>query len=292
MTLNDLKQNILSVIAKMKTNLTGKGVAVNESDTLHTLADKVNDINVGEISVIDLNNTKFAYSTFTSIPEYIKQANWDEITSADRMFFGCNLLSVDGIDTAHIKTFTSFLEKNKALINFPSISFASAESLNLCFNENTSLKVINELNAPNVVYFNNAFWGCTSLTEIGVINISSAQANFAFENCSSLKKIGQINASFMTCQRIFEKCTSLEYIKMMSLGAWSNNTTYDFSGATIWGTGSDENRQSVIDSLITYSHNRLEAGFPVGVIKLSSNTKALLTEDEITQITNKGYTVA
>lgn len=79
---------------------------------------------------------------------------------------------------------------------------------------------------------------------------------------------------------------------MISLGGWSNNTTYDFSGATIWGTGSDENKQSVIDSLITYSHNRLESGFSVGIIKLSNATKALLTEDEITQITNKGYTIA
>lgn len=79
---------------------------------------------------------------------------------------------------------------------------------------------------------------------------------------------------------------------MILLGGWSDNTTYDFSGATIWGTGSDENKQSVIDSLITYSHNRLESGFSVGIIKLSNATKALLTEDEITQITNKGYTIA
>lgn len=292
MTLNDLKQNIASVIAKMKANLTGKGVAVDESDTLHTLADKVNDINIGEISIIDLHNTKFAYSTFTEIPEYIKNSNWDEITSVDKMFLECNLSSVDGINTEHITSFVSFLEKNRNLTYFPNISFASAVTLNSCFSQNTSLKYVNELNAPNVIFFNNTFWGCTSLTEIGVINIYSSQSNFAFENCTSLKKIGQINASFKLCQNIFNKCTSLEYIKMISLGGWSNNTTYDFSGATIWGTGSDENKQSVIDSLITYSHNRLESGFSVGIIKLSNATKALLTEDEITQITNKGYTIA
>jgi hypothetical protein len=72
----------------------------------------------------------------------------------------------------------------------------------------------------------------------------------------------------------------------------STLTTYDFSGASNWGTFSEENRQSLIDSLITYSYDRASNGMSTATIKLSANTKALLTEEEIAQITNKGFTIA
>ena len=51
-------------------------------------------------------------------------------------------------------------------------------------------------------------------------------------------------------------------------------------------------RQSVIDTLITYSYDRATAGYSTCTVTLHANTKALLTEDEIAQITAKGYTLA
>lgn len=69
-------------------------------------------------------------------------------------------------------------------------------------------------------------------------------------------------------------------------------TTYDFSGASVWGTRGEENRQSLTDSLITYSYDRASAGMATATIQLSANTKSLLTEDEIAQITAKGFTIA
>ena len=51
-------------------------------------------------------------------------------------------------------------------------------------------------------------------------------------------------------------------------------------------------RQSVIDTFITYSYDRATAGYSACSINLSTNTKALLTQDEIAQITAKGYTLA
>lgn len=64
-----------------------------------------------------------------------------------------------------------------------------------------------------------------------------------------------------------------------------SSTTYDFSTANNWGTGGDKSRQSVIDSLITYS-------VPKNItIQLSQNTYNLLTEDELNQMITKGYTI-
>ena len=72
----------------------------------------------------------------------------------------------------------------------------------------------------------------------------------------------------------------------------SNLTSYRLHSAISWGTGSEENRQSLIDSLITYSYDRASAGMDTATITLSANTKALLTEEEIAQITNKGFTIS
>ena len=92
----------------------------------------------------------------------------------------------------------------------------------------------------------------------------------------------------------FSGCTSLQFALIKNIGK-STLTTYDFSGATVWGENSDEipdARQSLIDSLITYSYDRASNGMETATIKLSATTKALLTEEEIAQITNKGFTIS
>lgn len=62
---------------------------------------------------------------------------------------------------------------------------------------------------------------------------------------------------------------------------WGHNTSYI-----------PDARKSLIDSLITYSFDRAAAGYSNCTISLHSKTKALLTEEEIAQITAKGFTIA
>lgn len=50
-------------------------------------------------------------------------------------------------------------------------------------------------------------------------------------------------------------------------------------------------RQDLVDSLLTNSFDRASAGYSVFTITLSQETFNLLTEEEITAITNKGYTI-
>lgn len=66
---------------------------------------------------------------------------------------------------------------------------------------------------------------------------------------------------------------------------------YDFSNLTLWGQDNEDcpnARQSLIDSLITYSKDLAGSSVP---IVLSSNTYSLLTSDELSQIRAKGYSV-
>lgn len=140
-----------------------------------------------------------------------------------------------------------------------------------------------------------------------------ADATATFSNCSSLRKVkGDLKVTVF--YQTFHSCSSLTHLDSIDIenatriqGPFGSSalvrvtikgigkstlTTYDFSGATVWGTGGEENRQSLIDSLITYSYDRASNGMATATIKLSATTKALLTEEEIAQITNKGFTIA
>lgn len=98
------------------------------------------------------------------------------------------------------------------------------------------------------------------------------------------------------------------YMLIKNLGMQESCTTADLKGG-YWGTkigyveaydtykqriidAVADARQSVIDTLITYSYDRATAGYSTCTVTLHADTKALLTEDEIAQITAKGYTLA
>lgn len=93
----------------------------------------------------------------------------------------------------------------------------------------------------------------------------------------------------------FTKAEWLRKITLKDLGTKSGFKSADFTNWTVWGVNNaaiTDARQSLIDSLITYSFDRAAAGYSKCTIKLSAKTKALLTEEEIAQITAKGFTIA
>lgn len=108
----------------------------------------------------------------------------------------------------------------------------------------------------------------------------------------SIKKLGNIKYYTITG---YSNCEQLRHITISDIGTNSSQTSVDFSKWIIWGvnhTSLPDSRQSLIDSLITYSFDRAAAGYRTCTIKLAPKTKALLTEEEIAQITAKGYTIS
>ena len=92
--------------------------------------------------------------------------------------------------------------------------------------------------------------------------------------------------------------TKLRYALLKDLGTGSDCTKASFVNWIKWGI-EDETvplsagaRQSLIDTLITYSYDRATAGYSACTIYLYKDPKALLTQDEIAQMTAKGYTLA
>lgn len=180
------------------------------------------------------------------------------------------------------------------LVIFPNVDFSQikTDGMNM-FSGCSSLAYLPSIDAINMMRMQGTFNQCSALQELHIANTHNSWAyTTCFSSCTSLRKINSIDwSSAISAGSPFENCKSLVFILNKNLGK-STLTTYDFSGASVWGTGGEENRQSLIDSLITYSHDRASNGMATATIQLSANTKALLSEDEIAQITQKGFTIA
>ena len=160
-------------------------------------------------------------------------------------------------------------------------------------------------NTSKVTDFSFAFAGSPS-PELKELDTSSGtNLNSILSNTSdylikiaglSLKSFSStISYSYFTGWGTINK---LRYALLKDFGTGSDCTSASFIYWDVWGI-EDETvplsagaRQSLIDTLITYSYDRATAGYSTCTVELSTNTKALLTQDEIAQITAKGYTLA
>ena len=189
---------------------------------------------------------------------------------------------------------TSLHFKNKRRLKFvPMVDTSNVTDMSYMFNGCSALTTIPQLDTSNVTNMSSMFNGCYTLTAIPQLDTSSVTSmSSMFIGCSVLTTIPQLDTSNVTSMgSMFSSCYKLTFILIKNIGK-STLATFEFSGASKWGTDGDENRQSLIDSLITYSYDRATNGMASATIKLSTTTKALLTEGEIAQITAKGFTIA
>lgn len=162
---------------------------------------------------------------------------------------------------------------------------------------------------------------CNSLTSVPDLNLSNAlNAGWMFAQCENLKEVGQLNLSKATSiNNMFYKSgvvkvgrlyigsvdnyrteflhTAQRNVTLSDFGKGETLDTAWFTEAPNWGI-EDPNeplsigaRQSVIDSLLTYSYDRAAAGYHYVDIHLAPATYALLSEEEISQIQAKRYTL-
>lgn len=87
--------------------------------------------------------------------------------------------------------------------------------------------------------------------------------------------------------------SSWKYVEFVDLFNTLSELPYNLTALNNWGTGSEENRQSLVKSLVenTVDRTKFSGAKPV-TIQLDPAVKALLTAEEISQIEAKGYTLA
>lgn len=236
----------------------------------------------------DTSNVTTMYAMFRNCAklESVITSNWNtsQVRNMSSMFDGCGtikMLDLTSFDTSNVSDMSSTFNNCVSLISLDLSSW----------------------NTSKVITMSYMFQRCENLETLDISNFdtsnSSGFSNF-FYNCYKLKKVdGYISLKSNDSTTIQFNYHSgdvpLRKFAIKDLGHNENNQQLQMSYAKVWGVDSDDvpdARQSLVDSLITYSFDRAYAGYNVMNIRLSTNTKAVLTEDEIAQITAKGFTIA
>lgn len=145
-------------------------------------------INVGETGV------KFAYSNFSSVPEW---ADFTNVTDISNMFRNSKLNSLKGIDFSKIQDITyAFYSCGLTNLDY----FTPSNSLlrmNDAFDACGNLRIIPNMDLSSVLEANSLFENCGNIEEIGDINFENATSLSAFlrnwGNGHPIRKIGVFN---------------------------------------------------------------------------------------------------
>lgn len=316
--LQTLKTNIEGVKSTLYTNLTNKGVTnISETDTLSTLADKVSTITAGgsggsgfDFSSIgysdefseelnDKMNADIAYSK-----SLLDAWNPNNPNSALQLYMDdTKLVYAPNIDTSNVTIMQRMFQNCIRLTTVPLYNTSKVKDMLQMFSNCPSLQTVPSFNTSNVTIMSQMFSNCSLLKTVPEMDTSKVN-NFQgmFDRCTSLTTIEGISfksfsASTMNHQYIIGSVSNSSIRKAVfkDIGYQSTAVQFNTSNIKNWGVNTSEipdARQSVIDSLITYSFDRATAGYSTCTITLGANTKALLTEDEKAQIIAKGFTLA
>ena len=219
-------------------------------------------------------------------------------------FMACYLLrEVGDLNiTGKAINYNNFFQNCYVLRKVGNLNTTGSTNFNNMFNNCTPLITVPQLDTSIGTNFNSMFSNCSSLTSIPQLDTSKG-TNFGsmFKGCSNLKRIEGIsfkslnttfNQSYLTG---YNYMNQLRYVLIKDIGTCTGMTSVNFTNWNVWGENDEtttDARQSLVDSLLTYSFDRATAGYSACSINLYPATKALLTEDEIAQITAKGYTIA
>ena len=231
------------------------------------------------IDTSNVTNMGYMFSNCSSL-KTVPLFNTSNVNSMCYMFYDCkSLTSVPLFNTSNVNDMSYMFFYCESLTSVPLFDTSNVTNMGYMLQFCSRLTSIPEMDTSNVTNFKSMFYNCTSLTTIEGISFKS----FSDSTMDKNYLVG------------YGKNSSIRKAVFKDIGYQSNAVQFNTSGIENWGVNTDEiqdARQSLIDSLITYSFDRATAGYPTCTITLSTNTKALLTSDEISQITAKGFTIA
>ena len=226
-----------------------------------------------------------------------------KVIKYDAFFQSCYVLrKIVNMNTTGSTGFYSMFQDCYYLTTIPQLDTSSGTNFGSMFSSCQSLTSIPQLNTSNGTNFSYMFSGCILLTTIPPLDTSKGtNISSMFSGCSKLKRVEGI--SFKSLNKTvsqnyltgYSALNKLRYALIKDIGTCTGMTSVDFSQFFVWGVNdktTTDARQSLVDSLLTYSFDRATAGYSTCTITLSSGTKKVLTSDEIAQITSKGYTIA
>ena len=260
---------------------------------------------------VDLDGFEYGceqFRTYNYKPTVSLNAKWSYNTS---------LVYFPKFDMTGLPSDTSslfrFLQHTNNLKYVPDLTFASGAqySLSEAFQYSGVVHVGSFINLK-ITNVMTCFKECRSLLSVGNLDTSlittwrtGANQIFTNTNTDGVKRVESLDFTSTTTGASMDvwisngNMTGLRYIVIKNIGTASGCTSLNFTRIVNWGIPhasypslTSDARQSLIDTLLTYSFDRATAGYSACTVTLSAATKALLTDEEIEQITAKGYTIA
>lgn len=254
----------------------------------HSATSEYNCARPFNLTIVGSSNLKSLNSLFHSCKLdnstiHLTLVNTHNVTNFGRMFYDKNSYFTDAplFDTQSGTDFSYMFYACAGLINVPSYNTSNGTNFSYMFYNDSFIRELPELDTSKGTNLSSMLYGCNGIKRINGLSLKSLSSTISYSYFTGYNTI-----------------TDLRYALLKDFGTGSNCTSASFSYWNVWGI-EDETvelsagaRQSLIDTLITYSYDRATAGYSTCTVTLHANTKALLTEDEIAQMTAKGYTLA
>ena len=253
------------------------------------------------IPLLDTSNVTYMPGMFTSCSSLstIPQLDTSNVKDMSRMFETCSTLkSIPQLNTSKVTDMSSMFKNCYELTSVPQLDYSSVINMSNGFNYCRALTTAPDLNFESATNLTGLFSYSSELVTVGNLNTPNITSTSSmFNKCDKLEKIASLDVKSVTSTTSmfsYNSTSTLKYVVFKNLGQ-SSATSWDFGNIMKWGVNDDkypDARQSVIDTLITYSYDRASAGKSACTVRLNSATRALLTQDEIAQITAKGFTIS
>ena len=254
--------------------------------------------NLKTIPPLDFSNCTSAVCVFEqSGIEVVPALDFSKCTTTGwGMFGGCRKLrKVGRLDFSKCARLENlFMECSSLEAVVPFVEPKVAWNGKCLFMDCAKLPAVPEVDLSLCTRLEHAFQGLVLVTNIGVLSTGNC-TNFhcAFRLNPKLERIESVDVAKATVlQGTFQEDSVLTYLKLLNFGAQKSIGMFEtFIGVTSWGAGSEENRQSLVDSLLTYSFDRAAVGYAPLAFQLEPEVLARLTDEEIAAITAKGFTL-
>ena len=220
------------------------------------------------------------------------------VTTMNNMFHGCNgnesIIDVSLMDTSNVTDmsymfdYCSHVKELKYNLNTSKVTDMTSMFQNC--SEVKTLDVSN-FDTSKVTNMGSMFSGCSGLTSLDVSNFDTSKVTnmgFMFDGCSSLTSLDLTSFNLISLSYAFDEntfdCPSVTDFRLSSkfFNASDNVTKYDFRKLTNWTNA---------DSLAVFV-DVLPQLTSTKTVKLSTNTKNALTDNQKATISNKGWTIA
>ena len=257
---------------------------------------------------------------------YMPLAETSGVTSMQGMFQSCtNLSYLPLLITSNVTNMSHMLHDASGLTSVPLFDTSSVTDMSHMFENDSLLTTLPAFNTSACTNMNGMVRLCSGLVSIAQLDTSSVtDMGRMFDSCSSItvipaldsRQVTNMDNMFIGCNSLqqitsldMDKCTSfnrmlsntglrnLRFMLLKGLGTPSGVTSYAdtrINNCSNWGVADDtytDARQSLVDSLLTYSFDRAAAGYATCEIKLSNSSYSQLTAQEIADIQAKGYNI-